>query len=348
MFLRNSWYVVGWSKDVESKPVAVRVLDEPIVIYRGHSGQIVALEDHCPHRHVPLSLGKVIGDTLRCGYHGLTFDGAGKCVDVPSQTFIPPKACVKSYPVSERYGWVWIWMGGGIAADEELIPDFHFLSDERYRAVGDTTPVASSYRFVVDNLLDLSHVGFVHVTTIGAAGMGEKGQLRVEKTARGVEVRRLVPNVAMPPVYERSGLLPVGKMIDRFQFIEFVAPCFVMIHVGGAEAGTGVLEGRTEHGLNNWIVNAATPVTETTTMYFWAHVRAHALDDAAADKLFFEATTEAFKEDKQMVEAQQRMVDVHGDSWPLALRADAGSIEARRVNDKLIKAEKMRDTVGVP
>ena len=141
---------------------------------------------------------------------------------------------------------------------------------------------------------------------------------------------RLVPDVPPPPTYVKTGILPSGNNIDRWQHIEFIAPSFVKIHVGGAEAGTGALDGRYDHGLNIWVLNAMTPETATTTHYFWASVRAHAIGDPAADALFLGQVGAAFDEDKAVLEAQQRAIDVHGDSWSLALRADAGSIEARR------------------
>jgi phenylpropionate dioxygenase-like ring-hydroxylating dioxygenase large terminal subunit len=327
------------SKDLHSRPVSVRICNDAIVLFRGDDGLIGALEDHCPHRHVPLSMGKVCGAALQCGYHGMTFDRAGTCIQVPSQSFIPPKARVRAYPVIERYGWIWVWLGAVELADLALIPDFHWLDTVGFAHVGDTTPVAANFQLVVDNLLDLSHVGFVHGSTIGAPGMGEKGKLTVDKTARGVVVRRLVPDVPAPPVYRASGVLPDGKNIDRFQIITYTAPCFVTIHVGGAEVGTGVLDGRTEHGLNSWVLNAITPETESTATYYWANVRAHALNDVRTDVLFFDATTEAFAEDKAMVEAQQRFLSRNGDSWPIAFKADAGAIEGRRALEALRASE---------
>jgi vanillate O-demethylase monooxygenase subunit len=213
-------------------------------------------------------MGRVNGETLQCGYHGLKFDASGTCVGVPSQDFIPPKACVKSYPILEQYGWVWVWMGETSAADTTLIPDFGQLTDPAFGAVGKTNHVLANYRLVSDNLLDLSHVGFVHTTTIGNAEMGEKGKLTVERAGAGVRVLRNVPDVPPPPSYIKMGVLPEGKNIDRWQVIDFIPPCFVKIHVGGKEAGTGALEGDYAGGLNLWILNAMTPETEQTTQFF--------------------------------------------------------------------------------
>lgn len=331
VFLRDCWYVIEWSRDLTDAPVGKTVCGEAIVVYRTASGQVAALEDHCPHRHVPLSMGKVVGEVLQCAYHGLCFDGSGTCVKIPSQTLIPPAARVKAYPVVERYGWVWVWIGDAAVADPALIPDFSQMTDPAFAAVGKTNYIRCAYQLMTDNLLDLTHVAFVHTTTIGNAQFGGKATLSSRKTDTGVTVKRLVENVPPPPTYVKSGRLPEGKNIDRWQLIEFIAPSFVKIHVGGAETGTGALDGKYEHGLNLWVLNAMTPETATTTHYFWGSVRCHAVDDPAVDALFLAQIGEAFAEDATVLEAQQLALDKHGDTWNLALRADTGSIEARRV-----------------
>ncbi len=328
--MRECWYVIEWSRDLGDKPIAKTVCGEPIMVYRTASGSLAALADHCPHRHLPLSLGTVVGEAIQCAYHGIRFDGSGTCVSIPSQGLIPPAARVKAYPVVERYGWIWVWLGDG-PADAATIPDFSQLTDPTFAAVGKTNYVRCAYQLLTDNLLDLSHVGYVHTTTIGNPQFAEKGKLTSRRTDSGVIVRRVVPDVPPPPTYVMTGVLPAGKNIDRWQEIEFQAPSYVKIHVGGAEAGTGALDGKYDHGLNIWVLNAMTPETATTTHYFWASVRAHALGDLDADRLFLTQVGAAFEEDKAILEAQQRALDRHGDSWSLALRADTGSIEARRV-----------------
>ena len=340
MYLRNSWYVAGWSKDIADRPVSVRVLGEAIAVFRTANGDLGAVADRCPHRQVPLSIGRLINGNIQCGYHGLTFDAHGACVDAPGQRFIPPKACIKAYPVSDRHGWVWLWMGDADCADEALIPDFHRLTDPRFKAVGKTNHIRANYKLVIDNLMDLSHVGFVHTSTIGNTAMGEaRPKLSVELTDHGVRVIRLTEDVPPPPLFAKSGVLPDGKNIDRWQIIEFVPPSFILIHVGGAETGTGVFEGKYDHGLNMWIQNAMTPETDTTTSYYWASVRQHQLEDPAVDKLFFDNTVEAFIEDQGVLEAQQERLSEDNEDWTVNLKGDAGCLQARRILEKLIAAE---------
>lgn len=339
MYLRNCWYVAGWSRDVADLPVAQTILEQDIVLFRLAGGSVAALEDRCPHRHLPLSMGTATGTGLQCGYHGMVFGADGRCLRAPSQSFVPPTARARAYPALERYGWIWVWMGDATLADPAQVPDFGLLDSPMYAAVGKTNHVQSAYRLVTDNLMDLSHVGYVHTSTIGNAAFGEKGKLTVTRTDRGVRATRLVPDVPQPPLYRKSKRLPEDVALDRWSVIDFIPPCFVLIHTGGAPVGTGALEGKYEHGLNLWVVNAMTPETATTTNYHWASVRAHALDDADADALFFTGVSEAFEEDRAVLEAQQRMIDRRGDSWDIALKADAAAIEARRLVDRLITAE---------
>lgn len=339
MYLYNSWYVAGWSRDLSVRPLARTMLEQPLVLFRRADGSVVALEDRCPHRHLPLSMGKTVGDGIQCGYHGMVFGADGRCVRAPSQSFAPPTARVRAYPALERHGWVWVWMGEPALADPALLPDLGLLDSTTHAAVGKTNHVRSSYRLVTDNLMDLSHVGYVHTSTIGNAAFGEKGKLTVARTDRGVRATRLVPDVPQPPLYRKSGRLPEGVNLDRFSVIDFIAPCFVVIHTGGAEVGTGALDGRRDHGLKLWVVNAMTPETATTTHYHWASVRAHALGDAAADELFFNGVSEAFEEDRAVLEAQQQVINARGDTWSVALKADTAANEARRVLDRLIAAE---------
>src|SRR2546423_7561339 len=123
MFLRNSWYVAARSAEVARKPLARILLNEPVALYRKEDGTPVALEDRCCHRQLPLSMGKLEGDDLRCGYHGLKFAPSGQCIEIPGQASIPPQARVRAYPLVERYRWLWIWMGAPERADPKLIPN---------------------------------------------------------------------------------------------------------------------------------------------------------------------------------------------------------------------------------
>ena len=123
MWLKNCWYVIAWEHEIGPGVLFARtVLNEPIVVFRAFKGALAALEDRCCHRHAPLSKGRLEGDCMRCGYHGLKFDGAGQCVEVPGMDRAPPQARVRSYPVRVHNAWVFVWMGDPAKADEAMLP----------------------------------------------------------------------------------------------------------------------------------------------------------------------------------------------------------------------------------
>ena len=184
MFLRNYWYVAASGSDIGRKPFRRVIMNEPVVFYRTEDGTPVALEDRCPHRRLPLSMGKLVGDdVLQCHYHGLRFDRTGACVRVPGQDMIPATARVKVYPVAERYKWLWIWMGDPALADPAKIPDYHWFDDPNWGAKSDYIHAKCNWQYINDNLLDLTHLAFVHETTIGNMALVEHAAVRVQSHA---------------------------------------------------------------------------------------------------------------------------------------------------------------------
>jgi vanillate O-demethylase monooxygenase subunit len=339
MFLRNSWYVAAWQNDIADKPAARVILDEPIVLFRKPDGAVAALEDRCVHRHAPLHLGRVIGDQIQCGYHGLVFNGEGVCTKIPGQDRIPAKARVKSYKVAEKYGWVWVWMGQPDLAQTIPVPDFHRMSDPAFAATGATNHIRANYELINDNLLDLSHVGYVHGTTIGTTEMGEKGKIRVERTEKGVRVTRWVLDCPPPPTHMKSGIFAEGDRVDRWQIIDFEPPCFVNIYVGSALTGTGAPEGNRVGGLGMWIMNAMTPETASSTSYFWGVGRDFQVDNAEMTKIVHKEIFTAFMEDKHILEEQQKVIHLFVDPENVDIVADAGGIQARRMLRERIRKE---------
>ena len=145
-FLINAWYVAALSPTVGRTLQAVRMLGESIVLYRTQDHTPVALEDACPHRRLPLSLGRIKGDAVECGYHGLTFDCSGKCIDAATQTRIPPFARVRSYPTCDRYGLLWIWMGeAGLANTDDILSIPTYGDPAWHTTSGDSMHCASNY-----------------------------------------------------------------------------------------------------------------------------------------------------------------------------------------------------------
>uniref|UniRef100_UPI0035CA2014 aromatic ring-hydroxylating dioxygenase subunit alpha n=1 Tax=uncultured Sphingomonas sp. TaxID=158754 RepID=UPI0035CA2014 len=338
MYLNNAWYVVGWGRDLADSPIAVKLLGERLVVFRTGDG-VAALEDRCPHRHLPLSMGKLCASGIQCGYHGAQFDATGRCVNVPTQRAVPPRAKVRHYPALERWGWLWVWGGETEGADPALLPDFARLTAPGHAAVGATSHVRCGYQALVDNLLDLSHVGFVHTSTIGNQQMGENGELKQVTTDRGVRVTRWVMGTPQPPTTQKLGFFPAEALVDRSQVIEYTTPGSIVIHAGNSLAGSGVREGLQPHALNFYIMNSVTPVDDDNCVYFWAAVRDYAIDSKQIDSVVLNQISQAFEEDRIVLEKQHEVLARRGDDWSVTFQADAGVVQARRKLEQLVREE---------
>src|SRR5216684_597579 len=161
-FPMNAWYAAAWDVDIKQALFPRTICGKHVVMYRQGNGEVTALEDACWHRLVPLSKGRLEGDSVVCGYHGLKYNSSGRCTFMPSQETINPSACVRAYPVVERHRFVWLWMGDPAMADPALVPDMHWNDDPAWAGDGKTIHVKCDYRLVVDNLMDLTHETFVH------------------------------------------------------------------------------------------------------------------------------------------------------------------------------------------
>lgn len=337
MFLKNAWYVAAWDREIGRAPFARTILNEPIVLFRKADGTPVALEDRCCHRRLPLSMGRVVGDTLQCHYHGLRFDGTGACVRIPAQDLIPPQARVRAYPVAERYRWIWVWMGEPARADPDLIPDYHWLDDPAWGAKGDVFHVKGNWQLIVENLLDLTHLAFVHDTTIGNAAVAEQAAMNVERRPDGVRVTRWMIDTPAPPTYVKAGSF-TGN-VDRWQIIDFTPPGYVRLDVGATPTGTGAPQGRRVGGINMRNLNAITPETERTTHYFWAQAHDFDVNNPATTEMVFQQVKTAFLQDVAVFEAQQVSIDRAPDAPEVDIRADAGALQSRRLIAQLLRAE---------
>jgi vanillate O-demethylase monooxygenase subunit len=329
--------VAAWSHELGEAPLARTFLDQPVVLFRRADGSVAALEDRCCHRRLPLSLGKIVGDRLQCGYHGLEFDSSGQCVAIPAQVHIPPGARVRSFPVVERHRWIWIWMGDPALADPAQIVDFHWLDDPGWGAKGDMFPVKCNWQLIVDNLLDLTHLTYVHGKTIGNAATTEGAEQTVERKRDGVLVSRWMIDAPAPPTYVRMGGF-TGN-VDRWQIIDYTVPSVVRLNVGAAPTGTGAREGRRADGINMYNLNAVTPETDRSVHYFWAQAHDFSPRDAAVTDRLFAEIYSTFKEDWAILEAQQREIDRDPVSPIIDIRVDAAPNQARRMVDELVAAE---------
>ena len=245
-FITNAWYVCAWPKEVTNDAILARTIcGEPMILFRDADGSAVALEDRCCHRQMPLSMGWLEDATVRCGYHGMRFNGHGKCVEIPGQSSIPPKAQVRTFPVQEKYGWIWVWPGDQDGADLSLIPEMFAPNDHPdWSSSGGTTYLECQYQLISDNLLDLTHENYIHRTSLGNQAVVEQ-PIMVKSDEASVTVQRLIPDHDPAPFWKNAladgrGLTDVN--CDRWQVIHFTPPANLALEVGVAPAGLLALQ----------------------------------------------------------------------------------------------------------
>ncbi len=336
MYVHNAWYVGAISTEVKDTPLARTILDQPIVFFRQSTGAIAALEDRCVHRQVPLSMGKVVDDTLQCTYHGLQFNRDGRCVRIPSQNEIPAAARVKSYPIVERYGFIFIWMGESERASTTPPFEFAWPDNDSIRMMHNRLHARFDYRLLIDNLMDVTHLPFAHATTIGALGVAEDFTARLEPHADGVRISRWMNDIDQAPAHaEASGY--TGK-VDRWQIITYCPPSSVWLQVGTAVAGRGGREAKgTDLLIDRNTVHILTPETKNAAHYFWITSHKVGALTPAQEQTMFERSIEAFNEDLVIIEAQSARLDPH--SPTIDISADAAANAARKILENAIKAE---------
>jgi vanillate O-demethylase monooxygenase subunit len=336
-YVRNAWYVAAWDHEVGRDMLRRIIMDEPVLLYRREDGKPVALEDRCCHRQAPLSMGKLIGDVVKCPYHGLEFDPSGACVRVPSQERVPPSAKVKSYPVVERNHWIWIWPGDPAKADPARIEDFHWMDDPNWGFGGSYLKVEANYLLLVENLLDTTHLPFLHPTSLGTDAFA-KSEFEVTREGDRIKVARWLMDKPPAPFHKQMGGFPDGMSVDRWQIAQFGPPSFVKLDVGSAPAGSGAREGDRSKGMNMWNLNAITPETDKTAHYFYAQAYNFKLDQRWVSDLVKSQVTKAFIEDMTMIKAQQVNMDL-GPSAVVNLGQDKAWILMRQIVDRLIAEE---------
>ncbi len=336
-FLRNVWQVAAFSREiVPGTPFARTLCNLPLVMYRTRVGKLVAMDDRCAHRNAPLSLGKVVGDTLQCGYHGACFDAAGKCVSVPGQAVISMHARVLSYPIVERHKLAWIWLGDAAKADPSLIPNISWMDSPDWVCSEGYTNVAAHYQLLIDNLLDLSHETYVHGKTIGHDAVAES-PASVEETAGQVIVNKDMPDCTPPPFYQHAGRFAPTDRVNRWQRTTFTPPAICVIDVGVTPLPP-VREGAVRVG--GQVINLITPETDTTSHYFWAFARDFRLDEPALTEYLRAAVEATFAEDEVMLEAQQKRVNhPTAPSFDVAFKSDIGPTRARKMVTRMLAVE---------
>ncbi|OPA90917.1 vanillate monooxygenase [Pseudomonas fluorescens] len=347
-FLHNAWYAAGWADDVDvGKLVAKTFLNQRVVMFRDSQGAIKGLQDRCPHRFVPLHLGELKGDTIQCAYHGLVFDCTGACVLNPHGNGAIPKAArVRRYPMAELYGLIWIWMGDEAKADPQLIGDFSEMDPVRKYVGKSYLSVNANYVLENDNIMDLSHIEFLHKASLGSSKVSE-GKIDVVQVGDTVHSKRSTVGEKLTAALEKMRGIPAGQLVDRWLDVRWNAPASMLLTTGYTFTGRPKEEGR-----ELFVTHLFTPETESTTHYWFgiAFPRSMGLEGEKLAEQNVQWLIQPFsEEDMPMLEAQQQEIGDR-DFWslnPVLLPSDGGAVRARRVLDRLIKEEQEALMVSV-
>jgi phenylpropionate dioxygenase-like ring-hydroxylating dioxygenase large terminal subunit len=341
MFLRNCWYVAGWSHHFPEDGLVTRtILGDLVVLYRKSDGGMVALENRCCHRLAPLSRGRKEGDDLRCMYHGLKFAPSGKCVEIPQQDIIPSTAVVRSYPVVEQDRWVWVWMGDPALADRALIPRALNHNDPDWFMLTGELAYDANYELINDNLLDLSHLSYVHQTTLGRNSMSwGESRPRTTRIERGLRVERWVVNHPRPNYLG----LPPGSLSDMWAAYDYMVPGVFLLATQSYPAGMAARCGmQAPKAYPDWVSStsqAVTPISESKTVYYYSSCLSRKFATEEHSRQQMAVIERAFAEDRAMIEAQQRIIASTPKTRMLQLASDGALNQFRRLMAGLIEAE---------
>jgi vanillate O-demethylase monooxygenase subunit len=305
-FVKNLWYVAAWSHEVGADaPRGVRVIGEPIALYRRSDGTAVALEDRCPHRHAPLSLGRIEGDDLRCMYHGLRFGCDGVCKEVPGTQTIGPRANARVFPVVERSSWIWVWPGDPAKADPADVPEAFGLDNPEWVMRSGGIDYEADYQLLNDNLCDLSHLDFVHEKTLGGAS-GAKWSTEPPRI-------RPLPNGLLFERWFRDHPLSPGKPqhVDTFNSLRYLLPGIFLMTTQSFAVGTAAAsefgEPRGTPVFRRVEQQSVTPTGHQRSRYLYAT----GIEPRLATPQFldgvFGVINASFAEDKRIIEAQQKI-----------------------------------------
>lgn len=340
MFLRNCWYVAAWNYElIDGAMLSRRILGDKILFYRGESGKVVALDDRCCHRGAPLSMGRCEGDDVRCMYHGLLFAPSGKCIQIPGQDKIPPSLVVRSFPVHEKYGLIWVWTGDPAAADPDLIVDLPYMVEPQWKGIPAYLHYDANYLLIIDNLSDFAHLAFVHTNTLGGSEeyAFKTKPVAVERLEDGFRVERW--NMNAPPPYHRKVIPNKNDNVDRRNVGHMRIPGIFSLETTFAPAGSGAEKGNLEGARQYRNCQFMTPETERTTHFFHVYLNDFEDGDHNISRSLHDSLIEGFMEDKHIIEAQQKLLDADPEFELKAIGADAPLSHFRWTLDKMINAE---------
>jgi vanillate O-demethylase monooxygenase subunit len=326
----NQWYVAGFSSEIDRVIRPRTFLGRRVVMFRDEEGKVQAVSGVCPHRMMPMEEGRLEGDQLACGYHGLTYDvHTGQCVKSPNSLTLPRCSLVK-YPAKEIGPLVWIWVGDPKRAETTEVPPQASIGiglDGWATQCVDYKMLKARYILLLDNLFDLSHIYYVHRSILGDSGRMTLLDPRVEHRDGRLVVYREVMDVPIDD-FDRLNYPEVGERVSKRNETELLGVSIV-------NAGTRAVEGPSWDAENLRCLNfihLLTPETETTTHYWAMLTRDFRIDDDAYDRQLAELEVAVIAQDREALEKIEAMLQSTADlPREISMRPDVGALQARKL-----------------
>jgi vanillate O-demethylase monooxygenase subunit len=329
----DCWYALEPSDHVERRLHPVRALGRAVVLYRTEDGRAVALEDRCAHRAYPLSAGSLIGDTVRCGLCGFVYDTDGQCVSVPTQPRVPFGAHVTSYPVIERDGLVWVWLGEQGRARLHRVPELPWLADDGWATVGGTAEVEAGFLLLHENFADVTQVPFVAPEIAPSALASQPPPLDVVVTETTVTLRREFPPSPLPAWQDDMLGGGTGDHPTTHEGF-FLSPAAWVDHwdvVAGVQARLR-------------FTHLVTPLDEGRTRLHWRVSRDFALADPAADARMLEMFADYYARVLEAMTIAQSVLGTDGPGAEVNVAADVAALKVREIVLAMLAEERPAHT----
>lgn len=343
MFLFNCWYAAAWEHEVPAGRILARTfLEKPVVVYRGENGGFVALDDRCCHRAAPLSMGRLEGDCIRCMYHGMKYDADGICVEIPGQDRISSSHKVRKFPLVSKGELLWIWMGDPDLANPDYILDYEPLSNPDWAGLPEQAYLHydANWLLIVDNLADFSHLAFVHTNTLGGSeDYAFSTKQEIAALDNGFEFIRWHRDSAPPP-YHRNVSPEGDAKVDRRNFVKLVTPGIFFMETTFAPVGWDPDSGHMTNVRQYRNCQYMTPETRSTSHFFWNYLRDFRKDEIEVSVSLRKSLLEGFMEDKVLIEAQQKLLQIDEPFQPRSLQADAAIAHFRQTLERIITEER--------
>ena len=347
-YILNSWYVAGFSDEFAVRELkGHKICEKPIVTWRTDDGKVVAFDNRCRHKRMPLSEGRIMPDgTLECAYHGLCYDAAGKCTLVPSHPDgkIPRQLRLKPFPVIEQDGLVWIWPGDPEESTKVSPPRTPEIESDEWESIhSDPMNVRANYLLLIENLMDITHFYPLHDGNIGDIDNSRIPIQLKEGTAdhgnRFVKTIRETSGYRQPPFLEDWFVYDV---VDREHTHCMVSPGLTRVEMRVTPTHSTK---RNEEVRGYTLFHTHTPIDDTHHLWRWcvnckSHHMSKGNPDISAAKRVSEMFPEVVAQDLWALEKQQEMFDLDDDGYTeVFLKPDMALRRIRQLFVQMQRAE---------